>query len=244
MCSLVLPSTSQKLELGAGAGVLPYKGDFQPTFNPFVPNPGVSFFARYNIRPGISFKAEGIGGYISGKDSRSSNPLNRLRGNSFKGWLTEANAQIQLNFLDFRSNRALSKYDFTPYLFVGLGTKNIFAGQNELRTDITVEPTADTFEESGMVVPFGVGFKKVWKSNWNLGFDLGARRIGKDNFDRFGYTTDDDGLQVPSLAQSVAAGTTQTKKVTIPNNHLNDMYFYMNFYVSYVFYKVRCPNPR
>jgi hypothetical protein len=238
-------SNGQKLEVGGGAGLFQYKGDLQPKYNLFSGRPAANGFVRYNLIPALSIKGQGIFGYIAGKDSKVQAPQNRIRKYEFSSMLMEYGGQIEYNFLDFRTSRSLRKSEGSPYLFLGYNSwTSINRKYNTL--DITPIYTYRTETErpyAGNAIVYGVGYKKVWKSNWNIGAEFGARKLKTDIFDTFGYRiVDNDGTLGPS--RTVPQTNFALAKLNVPNTHLYDMYFYLNFSVSYVFYKVHCPNPR
>lgn len=242
-------SNAQKLEIGVGTGLLQYKGDLQPNYKLFSGRPAANGFVRYNLLPALSVKTQGIVGFIAGKDSRITGPQHGKRAYEFSQMLTEFGGQIEYNFLDFRTSRSLRKSEGSPYLFVGYNIWTVSNRSNNL-LDIALPSgtytylTQKTQPSSSNAIVYGVGYKKVWKSNWNIGAEFGARKLDTDIFDNFGYqSVDNIGTIGPSRAVDPSLNL-PLSKFNVPNTHLYDMYFYLNFSVSYVFYKVHCPNPR
>lgn len=246
ICGIPITTKAQKLEIGGSVGLVQYKGDLQPSYKFYSGNPGGGLFVRYNAFPAISVKASGMAGWISGKDTRVKAPLHRYREYEFNSFIYEYGGQLEFNFLDFRSTRALRKSEGTPYLFVGYNLFSLPQIKYRFLTSSNPKSYAEQVSQpvSANSLPFGVGFKKVWKSSWNLGFEFGARKLFTDELDKFGYRTNNDGVYGPNRAASIDSPELLIQKTAVPNNHLKDMYFYANFYISYVFYKVHCPNPR
>ncbi|SOE22245.1 hypothetical protein SAMN06298216_2692 [Spirosomataceae bacterium TFI 002] len=249
LCIATLDASAQKLEIGGSAGLLQYKGDLQPRYNPFSGRPAGGGFVRYNIIPALSIKGQGIFGFVGGKDKRVQAPQHRARGYEFSSQLLEYGGQIEYNFLDFRSSRNLRKSEGSPYLFVGYNSWTLLNRKNN-SLDISAPGGIYTYSDettkpySDNSIVFGLGYKKVWKSNWNIGAEFGARKLSMDTFDSFGYIKKDDDGTLGSNKTVSASGNLPLAKFNVPNTHLYDMYFYLNFSVSYVFYKVHCPNPR
>lgn len=249
--SLLLVSKTtfaQKLEIGASTGLLQYRGDLQPRYNLFSGLPGAGLFVRYNLVPALSFKAQGVGGFMSGKDKRTNAPLHRQRNYEFSGLMLEYGGQIEYNFLDFRTSRSLRKAEGSPYLFLGYSSYSLsnikYQYLNSTIPSFSYVQGIPGTSTSGNTVQFGVGYKKIWKSNWNIGVEFGARKLFTDVFDKFGYVDSSKSGYGPNRAASATGFDLALKKNDIPNDHMKDMYYYLNFSLSYVFYKVHCPNPR
>jgi len=226
--------------VGGGAGVTHYKGDLNPSFRPFLFSAGANLFGRYNFSNSLSVKAGVMGGWLRGDDRKSGYRLNEARGYRFKGSLVEYSGQLEYNFMNFRSsNRSSSAW--TPYLFGGIAG---YLTPNQTFKEplgIALEPLKGL---SPLIsVPFGVGFKKIWKSQWNFGFEFGARLLVdprySDQLDQFSFKKgtnhylDTDPSAPAAPPHFIVANTPQA-----------DKYFYTNFYISYVFYKAYCPPGR
>ncbi len=226
---------AQKIEIGAGFGPTYYKGDLQPGFRVFNPSIGSNAFVRYNASRVISLKANGFFGFIKGDDDKSGNPLNKERDLSFRSRILDYNAQIEYNFLNFRTHNGRYESKWTPYLFGGLG-------QIKYVSRKLISPTTVINEKLGSpdyVLPFGIGYKKIKNGQWNFGVEFGTRILlnkkNADLFDGFGYDVDKN-------IQSKYTSTTIIKDIlAFPNSHQKDKYFYISFSVSYLFYKVHCP---
>ncbi len=235
---------SQKWEAGFGTGISHYKGDLRPSFRVFQVNPGANILIRYNHNDALSLKATLLGTRLSAKDRNFHAPLNLARDNSFSTLIWEAAGQLEYNFENFRESRIGSKTDWSPYLFAGYGTYQILnrhtlqksGGSNFLSPEVT--PSLNR----NYCIPFGIGFKKRSKGNWNWGCEFGARKTYSDEeIDSFGYLRSGE----PNLNSSATnPGDFLLKKYTIPNTREKDMYFYTNIWISYVFYRVNCPNPK
>jgi hypothetical protein len=229
---------AQKIEIGAGLGPTYYKGDLQPGFRIFNPSVGSNIFFRYNATRVISLKANGFFGFIKGDDSKSGNPLNKERDLSFRSRILDYNAQLEYNFLNFRTHNGRYESNWTPYLFGGLG-------QIKYVRKTLISHTTSINERLGSpdyVLPFGIGFKKIRYGQWNFGVEFGTRvllnRKNADLFDGFGYDIDNQ-------LQSKYTSTVIVKDLLrYPNTPQKDKYFYINFSISYLFYKVHCPPGR
>lgn len=229
---------SQKIEVGLGVGPTYYKGDLQPTFRVFAPAAASNAFFRYNPSKTLSFKVNGMIGYVKGDDKLSGNTLNKARGNKFLSTLLDYNGQIEYNFLNFRTDQARYESNWTPYLFGGFGYTQILKRKFTSSTSSTTQPKSSP----NPILPFGIGFKKIYRGQWNFGAEFGTRvllrKSNSDFFDGFGYNKDGEPKSFyPDLL-------VLSPELTYPNTTQRDKYFYVNFSISYLFYKVHCPPGR
>lgn len=226
----VLKLNAQRVEFGMGVGPTWYKGDLQPTFRPLNPDIAANIFGRYNATRVFSFKINGMGGYIRGNDSKSGNVLNKARGLYFRDLIVDYNVQAEYNFMNFRTHNGRYEKFWTPYLFGGIGQNYKLVITNGSNT-VGGTPSKGTISSSSpnSVLFYGIGYKKRLKSQWNFGIELGSRGFFKqvygENLDNFSQITK----------------TTANNLFQIPNTPQKDKYLYLNFSMSYLFYKVHCP---
>jgi hypothetical protein len=238
---------AQTWEIGAGVGVCQYKGDVMPTYKPLVVRPGANTFVRMNFSRSVSFKAQAVIGQVHGADKLVKNdPLHQSREYSFDANLIEGGGQIEYNFLNFRTNASRIVNNWTPYVFGGYGI-TIIDTKSQSKTDVNpsvFSPYSSNKNEQYMSL--GIGIKKQWQRHgqWNWGFEFGARRVNSDFLDNFGYYSDGTyPLNLPAGIVPSDAKFQYLIKYQIPNTKVRDMYYYTNFSISYLFYKVHCPNP-
>lgn len=244
---LVLPAcvVAQKWEVGTGVGVNQYKGDVMPTYKPLVVRPAANAFVRMNFSRAVSFKAQGMFGGVVGKDKfMKSDPYHQSREYSFNAILMEGSGQIEYNFLNFRTNASRIVDNWTPYVFGGYGA-TLIDSKALLKTDINPSVfTPYNTNKTEQVMILGIGFKKQWRNQWNWGIEFGARHTTTDFLDNIGYSSGNLTLLLP---QGVVPSDPKFKyllKYQIPGTKVKDMYYYTNFSISYVFYKVHCPTRR
>ena len=239
---------AQKWEIGTGIGVCQYKGDVMPTYKMLVVRPGANAFVRMNYSRSLSLKAQGMIGQVHGDDKLvKTDPLHRSREYSFDANLIEAGGQLEYNFLNFRTSASRIVNNWTPYVFGGFGV-TVINTKSQSKTDInpsTFSPYASNKNEQ--YVSLGVGFKKQWKrkGKWNWGVEFGARRVNSDFLDNFGYYS--DGTYPLNLPVGINPSDPKFQyllKYQVPNTKVRDMYYYTNFSISYLFYKIHCPPPR
>jgi hypothetical protein len=228
---------AQFYEVGGGVGVLHYKGDVTPRFKPFSVQPGANAFFRYNLSRAVSLKASGMIGSFSGDDKQVDDPFQQARGYNFSASVMEGYSQIEYNFLNFRTNQSRITNIWTPYVFAGISYAII-----NTSSFFNITSQYYTSKKSIFAIPFGVGFKKRWNDNWNWGIEFGTRKTYTDFLDNLpAFTDPNDPANPQDLTNPVVFKNT---KLLQGNLSQNDMYYYTSFSVSYVFYKISCPNPK
>lgn len=249
---------AQEIEVGGGASLIQYKGDLNPTFNPFRSRPGIGIFARYNTEKGVNFRLSGLVGQIGTNPNKSRDPfINQLKDKDevFPKSIFEYSAIVEYNFLDFRTKRSRYVTDWTPYIFGGISLLAI--------GDIMATPTP-TFQ-------LGFGVKKQLNSQINISAEFGSRFTYKDDktIDEWGHPASfdinavefidpdipqvgtpnknisfDDLLKIrnPSKAQRDAQYAAQLmRRLSYPATLQADKYFIFQISVSYLFQRVYCP---
>jgi hypothetical protein len=241
---------AQMWEIGAGVGGMNYKGDILPRFKPFSVGPGANIFARMNYSRSLSLKVNGVIGQIHGDDKAMKDPLHMVRELSFKSSIMEAGGQIEYNFMNFRTSASRIVNNWTPYVFAG-GAYTVFKynrqGVELERTGlapnyiITKKPVKYNGGADRNSWILGIGIKKELNARWNWGVEFGTRWINDDNLDGFGYIKGEYPLDADDDIDDFVL---YNYKRQIPGTKANDMYFYTNFSISYLFYKVHCPPRR
>ena len=164
---------AQKVEIGAGVGVMNYTGDISERFRVRFSRPAAEGFFRYNLKSGFTLRAGISGGQITASDKFGPSAFEQQRNLSFKTTLVGADLRTEYNFLDFLERRDVKNW--TPYVFGGVGY-----------TFFKPSPKTAEYKQFGVVVPFGVGVKYQIKRPWNIGAEFGARKTFTDHLDNFG----------------------------------------------------------
>lgn len=242
-------SFAQRWEIGAGMGITHYKGEIYPNFKPLAFHGGTNAFVRYNLSKSLSFKGTAMVGYLAANDKRVNNIFHQERGFSFRNNVWDAGAQIEYNFQNFRTNDIYEK-NWTPYLFAGLNVGKVFNRVNSYKVSTTGPMPFYGYLAVGAsdiqqrVVPFGFGIKKQIRQQLNINAEFGCRKTFSDiTIDNLGYRKDTTGVYRPNFESSVlTAPNILERKFASPNTRFQDMYFYTNISISYVFGNVICPN--
>jgi hypothetical protein len=231
-------SIAQQWEIGSGLGFMNYKGDLSPSYRPFDARPAGGIFLRNNIGRAVSYRFGAELGRITANEARSQDRFLRLRGYTFKSTLAQANARVEYNFHNFRVNSAMYTSDWSPYAYLGFGGMYKLQHSNNIPLDVIANHAIvpATVNKFAVQLPYGVGFKKRWKGQWNYGGEFGSYKllsieVKPRNMIRYDYL---DGLG------PLADTNLLPEKTKNSNRDLGDYHFYGNFYISYVFYKVAC----
>ncbi len=201
---ITLQAIAQKHEFGLGLGVSNYKGDFtNDNFELRNFRPAAILFYKNNITPAFGLRYHLLAGGIKANDSKSADPVYVSRGQSFSNILYEGAVQIEYNFLNFRSPS--NKLKWSPYFIGGLGVFYFSPYTNS--SALTIQPC----------IPVGAGIRFMMKQNWNVSFEMVARKTFTDLLD--------------NTTGSTIGG----------NNDTSDWYIYNGFTLSYTFYDVYCP---
>ena len=244
-----LSTFSQKLEVGGGLGAHFYKGDLNPNFNPLLARPAGHAMVRYNFSRAFSLKASGAYGFLEGNDALSTNPFNKQRDYQFKSQLTHWEAELEFNFLNFRSSGTIVKSSWTPIISIGLGQFGI-SGRKFYEASTLVK-TLEPIAFPDLAITYGFGFKKEISSYWNISANFKAvlpslrkknQRSNLDLYDGLGYKAD-PATSLFSPINEYSSNTT-LPIFTTPNTHQKDIFYHGSITLSYVFKTVKCPNPK
>ena len=176
----------QDMEAGLLVGASNYSGELSKdriTLSETQPSVGVLF--RYYFSPKINLKASLTYARVSGDDQNYDNDgFRRKRNLSFKSNIFEASVQGEYNILPFISNT--EEYKWTPYVFGGVALyrfnpKADFDGSTVDLADLQTE--GEDYSLMQLAIPFGVGVKYSIGDRWNIGFEVGWRKLFTDYLD-------------------------------------------------------------
>ena len=208
-------------EVGIGIGGTTYKGEIAPQYQLSNNRPAFTVFYRRDVSVPITLRGALTAGQLRADDkdvtgvNGGTAPLSEFRQASTKGSVVELSGVVEYNFLDYHDRE--NKIHFTPYLFLGIA--GYYASMSTTSGNALVP---DSFRQDGgqlgFAIPAGVGFKYALNQHFNLGLEVGVRKLFTDELD---HLSD----QSPVLV----------------NSHDQDWYYYNGVSVSYTFYKIRCP---
>ena len=185
----------QGLEAGLLAGFSNYAGDMTPSFSRVVGGTQAAFgaFVRYNINNSFTAKFHGLYAGVAGDDAKTSDEVLQDRNLHFKSSIIEFGLTGEFNILGY-TPYALSS-PFSPYLFLGI---NVFHYNPKAEYDgewVALQPLGtegqgtDAFPERkqykrlAINIPMGIGVKYAINDLWNVGFEMGARKLFTDYID-------------------------------------------------------------
>jgi hypothetical protein len=212
-------------ELGIGLGGLNYKGEIAPKYNFGNNGPAFMLFYRRDISNPLTLRGSVLVGFPGARDADVDLPLNQLRQARMSGTLLEAAAGFEYNFLDFHDVRRHKRW--TPYYFLNIAAYYLSV-ETRSEQDLSVPggQVSQLINENGnnsfisVAIPTGFGVKYALTYHWNLGLEVGARKIFTDQFDNLSETV-----------QSRA----------LVNIYDSDWYFFNGLTLSYTFYNLKCP---
>ena len=216
---------SQFIEPGISIGLNSYSGDLKRGYSPFPGEIGFEVFNRFNISSHQTFKISYKRGSLKGGELID-DALSANRNMSFKSKISEISGKIEYNFLDYFDE--VSKLDFTPYLFFGIGAtilKNIEERENMIDS-----------KELFINVPFGLGFKYLINKRFSLAFELEIKKTFNDNLDYMSGANTKNINSVTGLNFN-----NSIKNFQYGSGNDNDFYYFTGISISYIFYRIPCP---
>jgi hypothetical protein len=199
------------VEIGLGIGATNVKGDISPFPHPLNTRAGGNLFFRYNMNPMTALRIAASFNSLYSADKNSYSESQKRRNFTATNHTAECYVLFEYNFFDFRGRR--SYYTFTPYIFAGLGAAYFsFSGTRALKGG-----------NVNVMLPYGVGVKKAFHRNWNYGVEFMTYQTFTDHLD--GLT--EVNQAVPSFQRGNFTGF--------------DIYYALNFSISYVFTGIICP---
>jgi len=258
---------TNKVEFGIWGGTASYVGDIRPAYKEQIklvrPAFGVynrlNFDRRWAIRTSLNY------GTITSSDHYSTNVYEQMRNLSFTNTIMEAATQLEFNFKKYVMGS--SRYDFTPYTFLGIG---IFLHNPKAELDgkwYDLQPlgTEGQFypSETGLTqyklfqvaVPMGGGFKWSVNKHLTLGFEVGYRATYTDYLDDISgeYYSTEVLATGPNGAIVAALADRSSEVVSIPigeegrqrgDSRSTDAYVFTGISISYTFRRFVCPWPQ
>jgi len=186
---------AQDREVGLLLGTAQYQGDLSTTHLTLNESkPGVGIFMRYYFGPRINFKGAFNYGVVAGDDNNNSDfegGSHYRRNLSFKSNIWELSGQVEFNILPYISNS--KRYRFAPYVFAGASLYR-FNPKAELNGKwYALQPLGtegqglpgekDMYSRIQGAIPYGFGIKYSLGHFWNIGLEIGQRKLFTDYLD-------------------------------------------------------------
>ncbi len=252
---------AQEWELGALAGASGYIGDLNPT-NPIkFTNPAISFNIKYNFDPFNGLKLSFTQGEVQANDADSKSKYQQLRNLNFNSSISELALVYEFNFYEFIPGS--SKHGFTPYAFFGFSgflfnPKTEYNGQVVNLRDLGTEGqgtllgTKKKYSNLAFAIPFGMGIKYNFASNYNIGFELGYRNTFTDYLDDVSKTYVDKTVLATTNGQIASDLSDRSGEVNSGvyigetfsqrgDDSRRDFFMFTGITISYTFTPIKCP---
>jgi hypothetical protein len=203
--------SAQRNEIGLGGGVFNYAGDMMRAYPVYNVKPGIVGYYKYNFDNIFSARAALTAGFISGSDSKPIDAFAAQRNGSFNSTIVDVSAQLEFNFLNFKSDKRHIRW--SPYFATGIGVFTFFGGNQDLAGTSNVQ----------LNIPFGGGFKYAINPYLTLNLEIGIRKLFTDRLD--GYSE----------------GDIFNKNYQYGNKYDKDWFNFVGLSVSYMIWDIPCP---
>lgn len=180
---------AQNVEVGLQFGASGYQGDLSPDDqiqSISTLHPSLGIFARYNANRYFGYRVNFSYGTVSGDDADAKNESRQLRNLSFRSKILELALIGEWNILG-RHKR------LTPYLFGGVALFRFNPEANYQGRLIELQPLGtegqgmegfgEKYKRTQFAIPMGGGLKFAVNKNFNVGLELGFRKLFTDYLD-------------------------------------------------------------
>ncbi len=188
---------AQHFDAGVMVGASNYLGDLAPSsfFGSLGDtNFSAGAFGRYNINDWVAVRGQFMYGKISAEDAKSNDGTGEFRENrnlSFRSNIYEFGLIGEVNILGYQPY-AMSR-TFSPYVFGGVAVfkfnpqayyEGTWYDLQPLGTEGQGMPDGpEKYSLTKLSIPFGGGIKYAINDKWNLGLEIGLRKVFTDYLD-------------------------------------------------------------
>ncbi|MFC2124954.1 DUF6089 family protein [Bacteroidota bacterium] len=177
LCLTTTSGYAQLTDIGFGLGGFNFTGDMTRYYDIKNSRPALSVFMRSNLSDAVGLRYGFTGGQISGSDNDPDDPFEM---ESFTNYIIEGAANLEYNFLDFKSKHA--RIHWTPYLYFGAGMFFVFGSEK-----------VGDYSRFQPMLPLGFGFKYSTSPKIDIGVEASARATF------FDYIDNNSGGESPDL---------------------------------------------
>lgn len=191
ICLISFGLRGQSVELGVNAGFSLYNGDLSPKeYVDYLKmiHPAGGVFLRINTTSPISLRLGASFATVSGDDEMSAYPSRQL---SFRSKISELYFTGEWNIFEWYPGQGQT--GLSPFLYAGI---NMYYFNPETRFDnqwVELQPLGtegqglsgypEKYELVGFGIPFGGGIKLLLPGRWQIGVEIGARKLFTDYLD-------------------------------------------------------------
>jgi hypothetical protein len=255
------PLIAQEWEFGGWVGGAGYIGDL----NPNKPLKFTDLALGANIRYGYSaysgLKLSFAYGNVRADDANSEFEQHRLRNLNFRSPIIEA--ALLYEFYFYQLIPRSKEYRITPYVFTGIAgfmfePSTEYQGNNYKLRELGTEGQGTSvgskkkYGNIQMAIPFGVGIKYNFASNFNIGLELGYRNTFTDYLDDVSKSYVDQNVLATTNGQLASDLSDRSGEVNngvdigMPNSQRGDkskrdFYMFTGLTLSYTLTPIKCP---
>jgi len=240
------------LGFGVSAGISNYEGDLDNNFTLKFSRYGIGAHFVFMFSPHFNIRATIYNGEVTATDAASSISWTRNRNLAFRSQITEVGAQFVYRILGKKTG-ALARRNITPYLFVGVAVyhfnpqdsiNGVWVDLQPLGTEgqyLTTGNHPKPYSLTQISIPYGIGLVKKLNEHFDLGIEMGFRKLFTDYLDDVSSVYPDGvALQehVGKIAADLSNRTTNPRaKTGSPRGdpNANDTYIYTNINITYYF---------
>ncbi|MBI2730222.1 MAG: outer membrane beta-barrel protein [Sphingobacteriales bacterium] len=180
---------AQQSTLDFYGGLANYQGDLQAKRYTFkLAKPAFGLGASHQIGAQLSVRAALLFAQVEGDDKFQKNADLKLRNLRFYSNITEFHVGLQYMLMDIYAKK------YSPYIFAGMGVFKFdpyIYDKNDNKIylrPLTTEgqglyPNKKIYKTTQLNIPFGAGFKYSVNENFDMGIELGARKLFTDYLD-------------------------------------------------------------
>jgi hypothetical protein len=183
-----LPSAAQSSnEIGLFLGGSYYTGELNPAGHlNSLTRPAAGLVFRHNFNYRFAVAGSLLFGSVQGIDSRSGQLEQQRRNLSFRSRMFELSARAEFNFIEYAIGN--DKYQFTPFMFLGVGVFNFNPKAAYGNEWVALQPLRTEGQSKGYMltqlsIPFGAGVKFNLAKRIGLVADWGLRKTFTDYID-------------------------------------------------------------
>lgn len=216
---------AQQIAADLYAGLAHYQGDLQQkrfNTNGIGPHLGLGLSYRFNTNLAIRGAASYL--KLKGSDAAGVSSLKDIpsRNLSFATSVWEAQAAVEYHFFNIEE-RSLSPYlfagvaafHFNPYAHDAGGNKVFLRSLATEGQGLSAYPDKKMYKNNQLAVPFGAGVKFALGPQWQLGFELGFRKLFTDYLDDVSGTYADSALLASARGPLAAAMAYRGREINV-----------------------------
>ena len=240
------------LGIGVSAGISNYEGDLDNHFTLGFARYGIGGHFVFMFSPHFNIRATIYNGEVTASDAASGNSWTRNRNLAFRSSITEVGAQFVYRILGKKEGE-LARRNITPYLFAGIAVYHFNPQDSINGIWVNLQPLGTEgqnlkgssypapYSLTQISIPYGAGLVKKLNENFDIGVEIGFRKLFTDYLDdvsnvypNAGQLLEQEGKLAVDLSNRTIAPKARTGNPRGDPN-ANDTYIYTNINITYYF---------